>query len=80
MTTVLAIIGGIVVLLGTATRIPLALSSLVRACIPLVHALDDLHEAIRHRRRRLDDSGTDEDEDQNHTVSKHDQQDAAAGK
>ena len=32
MTTALAVIGGITVFVGTATYIPLALSSLVRAC------------------------------------------------
>lgn len=49
MTTALAIIGGIAVILGAATRIPPAVSAFIRACIPMVTALRELHRAIRRR-------------------------------
>lgn len=56
MTTVLAIIGGIAVILGAATKIPPAVCALIRACIPLVTAIHDLGRAIRHRRNEANDA------------------------
>jgi hypothetical protein len=46
MTIALAIIGGIVVILAAATRIPLAAAAFLRACIPLITAIHDLREAV----------------------------------
>jgi hypothetical protein len=48
MTTALAIIGGAVIILGAATKIPPAFCALIRACIPVVIALHDLRHAILH--------------------------------
>jgi len=50
MTTALAIIGGIAVILGAAAKVPPALSALIRACIPVVTAVHDLRRAIRIQR------------------------------
>lgn len=47
MTTTLAIIGGIVIVLGASAKIPHAVSVLIRACIPMVKAFHDLRRAIR---------------------------------
>jgi hypothetical protein len=49
MTTALAIIGGTAIILSAAAKIPLAVCTLIRTCIPLVAAAQDLHQAIRHR-------------------------------
>ena len=49
MTTALAIIGGIAIILGAATKIPLAVCALIRSCIPVVTAIHDLSRAIRPR-------------------------------
>ena len=46
MTIALAIIGGIVIILGAATRIPPAAAAFLRACIPLITALHDLRDAL----------------------------------
>jgi len=46
MTIALAIIGGIAVILTAATKIPLAAAAFVRACIPLITAIRDLHGAV----------------------------------
>jgi hypothetical protein len=51
MTTALAIIGGTVLILGAATKIPPAVCALVRACIPVAAALHDLRHAISHRNK-----------------------------
>jgi hypothetical protein len=48
MTTALAIIGATVIILGAATKIPPAISALIRACIPVAIALHDLRHAISH--------------------------------
>ncbi len=55
MTTALAIIGGIAVILGAATKIPPAVCTLIRTCIPLVTAIHDLGHAIRHRSNEAND-------------------------
>jgi hypothetical protein len=47
MTTTLAIIGGIVIILGASAKIPHSISALLRACIPMVKAFHDLRRAIR---------------------------------
>lgn len=47
MTITLTIIGGILIVLSAVTRIPLAVSALIRACIPVVTAIHDLRRAIR---------------------------------
>jgi hypothetical protein len=56
MTIALATIGGIVVILGAATKIPPAICALIRACIPLVTAIHDLGYAIRHRSNEANDA------------------------
>jgi hypothetical protein len=48
----LAIIGGVVVLLAAATKIPAAAAAFLRACIPLIEAFHDLRDAIRQRSPR----------------------------
>jgi drug/metabolite transporter (DMT)-like permease len=47
MTITLAIIGGILIVLNAVSRIPLAVSALIRACIPVVTAVHDLRQASR---------------------------------
>jgi cell division protein FtsL len=49
MTTILTIIGGIVLLLGAVTKIPPALCALIRACIPVATALHELRQAVSRR-------------------------------
>jgi hypothetical protein len=56
MTTALAIIGSLAIILGAATKIPPAVCALIRACIPLVTAIHDLGRAIRHRSNEANDS------------------------
>jgi hypothetical protein len=51
MTTVLATIGAVVIVLGAATKIPLAAAALIRACIPVVTAISDFHDALYRQRR-----------------------------
>jgi Sec-independent protein translocase protein TatA len=46
-TTVLAVIGGMAVILVAAARIPAAAAELIRACIVLVDAIKDLRAALR---------------------------------
>ncbi|GES25233.1 hypothetical protein Aple_081320 [Acrocarpospora pleiomorpha] len=50
-TTILAAIGGATLILHTATRLPAALTDLVRACLPLLTAISDLRAALPRRRR-----------------------------
>ena len=57
MTTALAIIGCITVILGAATKIPAAVCALIRACIPMIAAFNDLHHAIRHLTNKVDNAG-----------------------
>jgi hypothetical protein len=47
MTTTLAIIGGIIVVLGAAAKIPYTVSALIRACIPMVQAFHDLRRVMQ---------------------------------
>jgi hypothetical protein len=54
MTTALAIICGIDVLFGVATKIPTAACTLIRSCIPMVNAIHDLGHTIRHRSNEAD--------------------------
>jgi hypothetical protein len=56
MTTALAIIGGIAVILGAATKIPPAVCALIRGCIPMVTAIHDLGHAITHRGNEANDA------------------------
>jgi hypothetical protein len=56
MTTALAILGGIVVILGAMTKVPAAAAAFVRACIPLITAIHDLRDALAHHRGRPDTS------------------------
>lgn len=56
MTTALAIIGGIAIILGAATKIPPAVCTLIRTCIPLVNAIHDLGQAIRRRSDEINDA------------------------
>jgi hypothetical protein len=51
MTTVLATIGAVVIVLGGATKIPLAAAALIRACIPVLTAISDFHDALYRTRR-----------------------------
>ena len=60
MTTALAVIGGIAVILGAATKIPVAVCALIRACIPVITALHDLRHAIRHNSNKIDKAHGDE--------------------
>lgn len=46
-TSVLTIIGMAAMMILAAEKIPRALAALVRACIPLAHAIRDLSSAIR---------------------------------
>jgi len=46
-TTVLAVIGGMAVILVAAARIPAAAAELIRACIVLVDAIKDLRAALQ---------------------------------
>ncbi|MBA2897746.1 hypothetical protein [Nonomuraea soli] len=48
-TTILAAIGALILILHTATRIPTALADLLRACLPLLHAVHDVRTALRAR-------------------------------
>jgi hypothetical protein len=52
MTNILAIIGGIIVVLVAATQIPAAATAFLRACIPLIAACRELCDAVRERRAR----------------------------
>jgi hypothetical protein len=57
MTTTLAIIGGAVIILGAATKVPLAVCALIRACIPVATAFHDLRRAIfRHDDEAIQDT------------------------
>ncbi|MGP3919033.1 hypothetical protein [Nonomuraea sp. 10N515B] len=47
--TILAALGAAVLILHTATRLPVALADLLRACLPLAHALRDLRAAFTAR-------------------------------
>ncbi|MFF5573132.1 hypothetical protein [Streptomyces luteogriseus] len=47
LTTILAVIGGIVITLGAAARIPNATAELIRACIPVINALHELRAALK---------------------------------
>lgn len=46
MTIVLAIIGGIVIIIGAASRVPPAAAAFLRACIPLISAYHELSDAL----------------------------------
>jgi NADPH:quinone reductase-like Zn-dependent oxidoreductase len=46
MTTVPTALGGIVVVLGAATRVPTAAEQLLRACIPVITTARDLRAAL----------------------------------
>lgn len=48
--TALAIIGGIVVVITAAAKIPIAGAAFLRACIPLIYAFRDLRNALRRLR------------------------------
>jgi hypothetical protein len=52
MTIALAIIGGIVVIIGAASRVPPAAAAFLRACIPLIKAFHELRGALRPGPRR----------------------------
>ncbi|MCX4501128.1 hypothetical protein [Streptomyces anulatus] len=43
----LAVIGGIVIILGAAARIPNAVAELIRACIPVINAFHELRTALK---------------------------------
>ncbi|MFD4866875.1 hypothetical protein [Streptomyces sp. NPDC058412] len=47
LTTILALIGGIVIILGAAARIPNATAELIRACIPVINAFHELRAALK---------------------------------
>jgi hypothetical protein len=47
MTIVLAIIGGTVVIIGAASKVPPAAAAFLRACIPLISAYRELCNALR---------------------------------
>lgn len=47
LTTILATIGGIVVIIGAAERIPYAIAGLIRACIPAINAVNELRAAFK---------------------------------
>ncbi|MFF3518803.1 hypothetical protein [Streptomyces sp. NPDC002573] len=47
-TTILAVIGSLVVILGAAARLPTAAAEVVRACITLVLAVSDLRNTVRN--------------------------------
>ncbi|MFJ5045531.1 hypothetical protein ACIQH7_09795 [Streptomyces anulatus] len=47
LTTMLAVIGGIVIILGAAARIPNAVAELIRACIPVINAFHELRTALK---------------------------------
>jgi len=49
LTIALAIIGGTVVILGAATKIPPAAAAFLRACIPLIAAFQDIRDALRRQ-------------------------------
>jgi hypothetical protein len=46
LTTVLAAIGGIVIIIGAVARIPHAMAELVRACVPVIGACHELRAAF----------------------------------
>lgn len=48
MTTALAVIGGAVVILSAASKVPPAVSALVRACVPVVAAFHELRHAFHN--------------------------------
>jgi len=56
MTTALAVIGGVTVILGAATKIPPIVAALIRTCIPIVTAIHDLRRALRSSGNAPDDS------------------------
>ncbi|MBO4269145.1 hypothetical protein [Microbispora triticiradicis] len=61
--TILAALGAAALILHTAVRLPAALTDLLRACLPLVHAVRDLHAAFNRddhglARRDLGDDGS----------------------
>lgn len=49
MTEILAVIGGITLILTAATRIPAALAEFLRACILVATAVRELHTALTKR-------------------------------
>ncbi|MFC9621236.1 hypothetical protein ACFTXM_14980 [Streptomyces sp. NPDC056930] len=53
LTTVLAVIGGIVIIIGAAARVPKAVAELIQACIPVVHALNELRGAIKRSTQKV---------------------------
>jgi hypothetical protein len=56
MTTALAIVGAITVILGAAAKIPPAVCLLIRAVIPVATAFRELCHAIRPDRDEVNDS------------------------
>jgi hypothetical protein len=61
MTIALAVIGSTVIVLTAATRVPAAAAVFLRACIPLIDALHELHDAIRRHRSHKSVKGPDGD-------------------
>ncbi|WP_333736772.1 hypothetical protein [Streptomyces sp. IBSBF 2806] len=59
-TVILAMIGGITLILTAAARIPPALEEFLRACIPVATALREVHTAFRGRTPH-DDSAENDD-------------------
>ncbi|MFE6868717.1 hypothetical protein ACFVFS_19425 [Kitasatospora sp. NPDC057692] len=57
LTTLLAAIGGLVLLLGAIARLPTAAAEVVRACIPLLKAVAELRAAARRAFRSVPSPG-----------------------
>jgi hypothetical protein len=57
VTLSLVIIGGVVVVLTAAAKVPTAAAAFLRACIPLIEAFHELRDAIRRRGSAQQDSG-----------------------
>ncbi|MCX4791765.1 MULTISPECIES: hypothetical protein [unclassified Streptomyces] len=53
LTTILAVIGGIVIIIGAAARVPKAVAELIQACIPVVHALNELRVATERNTQKV---------------------------
>lgn len=47
LTTILSVIGCTVIIIGAAKRLPKAVAELIRACIPVVKAFNELRAAAK---------------------------------
>ncbi|CAM5282722.1 hypothetical protein SAVIM338S_00165 [Streptomyces avidinii] len=60
MTSILAVIGGTVLIIGAAARIPNAVAELIRACVPVITAFGELRATLERAAPGTGQSGREE--------------------